>query len=718
MTRPIVFAGAWLLFLVQPLFARLVLPTLGASAQTWNTCMVFFQVTLLLGYAYAHLLVRRLRFWWTVPVHLGVVALGLAALPLGFDPGVGPPPEGSPVPWLLGVLTRQLGLPFFALAATNPLVQRWLAESTQEGAHDPYFLFAASNAGSLAALLAYPLLVEPLTTLRTQRHLWSAGYGLFVAALAVAAARLFRRRRRTPATRVEGAAPGSAEGGRRRWLALSFVPSSLLLGVTAHLANEVPSMALLWTLPLFLYLLSFALTFPRRPPIPHRAMVAVHPLLLTLLAVVLFVPTRVSGFSIHLAALFVSAMVLHGELARLRPAPGRLTEYYLWIAAGGALGGVFNALVAPRIFPFVAELPLALVAACLLHPGTAPSETGPWPRRLDAIAPGLLVLGTWTLMGTLPWLGDFRDTVVRLAILLVAGMVAHWFRARPLRFGLSVAAVLAGGFMGFQAPGTLALDRSYYGAYRVTRHPSTGRTLLHHGSTVQGSQEGPAGGGVPGTYYHPDTSIGRLLRRRLAPQDRLAGIGLGVGALAWYLKPGQRLRFFELDPMVRDLAQDPRLFRFLAESRGQVEVIVGDGRLSMQREPEGGYQLIFLDAFSSDAVPVHLLTREALEIYLRRLAPGGVLVFHATNRHVRVDAVVGALARARGLVGRGCVPAPLTRAESARGVEMAQWLLLTRRAEELERWVGDDPCWQPVAAEEGVPVWSDDHTSMLPVLRW
>lgn len=807
MIRAAVFLGAFLLFSVQPLVARRLLPVMGGSALVWNTCMVFFQAALLLGYLYVFALSRWLGPRARLLVHLGVLAAGALALPLWGGMTARPPPGMHPSGWVLGVLVVTVGPPFVALAATAPLVQLWLGESDLEGAEDPYFLYAASNLGSLSALLAYPLLLEPALGVEAQRVLWARGYWLVAAALVVVGAWLVGRRRVEAEVDVEGgeepggqlgeaASPeaGAAPGWRDRaaWALLAFVPSLLLLGITAHLAEEVPSSPLLWVVPLALYLASFALVFARRALVDPARLAAVHPLALSVLAVFLYVPTRVSGFVVHLGALFVSCLVLHDQLARRRPPAARAPDFYLWVAAGGAAGGVLHSLVAPQVFPFVAELPLAICLAAALHPagpedevaalaglrevdgealraavlgegpgdleGTgaekagpeapapeAPASEAPAPEAstaagapVHALAPAvppprstlaaptpgdllragaLLALGVGG-MRALPLIGDFRDTVARVGLLLLVAMVVHTQRRRPTRLALGLAAVLTTGFVGLRLPGALHLARSPYGAYRVQREALGGRTFLHHGSTVQGSQQDALSGGPPSSYYHPEGPIGRLLRGRPDPTAPMAGVGLGVGALAWYLYPGGALRFYELDPLVLDLARDRRFFTLLAEARGPVDVVIGDGRLSLDREPAGVFHALMIDAFGSDAVPTHLLTREAVEGYLRVLAPGGALLVNVTNRHVAIAPVLAAHAHDLGLEVVGCGPRPLTPEESRAGMAAAQWLVITRDPPTRDAWTGDLPCFQPLAPGPGAPRWTDDRLSLLGVLRW
>jgi spermidine synthase len=731
--RLVVFLAALLLFLVQPMVARQVLPALGGSAAVWTTCVAFFQLTLLAGYLYAH----ALAAW--IPPRAG------AAL-------------HDPTPWLLGALARGVGPCFLALAATTPLVQSWLARSTLPGARDPYFLFAASNLGSLAALVAYPILMEPWLTLPDQASTWSAGFLALAAGLVAAAAVTLRRLAagaehdpraeapEVPALPPDEHAPATPPS-RLRWLVLSFVPSSLMLGVTAHIANEVPALSLLWVTPLALYLLTFAMVFARRPPIPHAWVVAAHPPLLCLLAVVLYVPTRLAGFVIHLGAFVVSGLLLHGELARSRPEPRRLTEFYLWIATGGALAGLFHALVAPHIFSTAAEYPLAILAAAALQPDdleVAPPEASaedeaarllafaldeeegapepaapppppaPRPASLrEAAGPVAMGVGLVVLLQVIPWFADFRDTFIRVGLLLVAGMTANYLRGRRLRFTLALAAVIAGGLTGIRLHGVVTTARSPHGVHRVTLDARSGRTRLYHGSTVHGVELPDH---RPSSYYHPDTPIGRLLTRARTRARRLGCIGLGAGSLAWFTSAGQHLTVYELDPVVARLAGDPRYFTLLEKAAGRVDVVLGDGRRRLTAAADDEFDFLLLDAFSSDAVPVHLLTREALELYRRKLAPGGLLVLHTSNRHLRLERPAVAGLAALGLPARIRRPRPATDLQRVEGMAVATWVVAAHRTEDLEDWLGEDSTWEvPVPGDD---LWTDARASVLPLLAW
>lgn len=715
--------SALLLFAVQPMFARMVLPLLGGVPAVWNVAMVFFQAMLLAGYLYSHVLAGRLGRRGQVALHLPLLALAMLALPVTVAAGWQPPASGAPALWLLALLTVSVGAPFFAVATTAPLLQRWFALSGHRHAHDPYFLYGASNIGSIAALLGYPLLLEPWLPLARQSQLWTAGYVALIAGIAACGLVMLRRQTPTvapPAPMAGGtAASDSADdiGWRRRlhWLALAFVPSGLLLGVTQHLTTDIVAVPLLWVLPLTLYLLTYVIVFARRPLLRHHWMVRIQPLLLVLMAITFFWQINALWFQLplHLATFFVTAMVCHGELAARRPHVGRLTEFYLLMALGGVLGGAFTALVAPLVFDSILEYPLLLLAACLLRPRLA---GGRRERALDLLLPatlfaaGLLPLAAYTL---LPQPG----------LALIAGFYAAYGTfayaqfARPLRAALSILAILAAGQLYSRGDETiLARERGFFGVHKVEVTADGDLHLLQHGTTVHGAQyTDPARWREPLTYYTANGPLGQLfawppLAERLR---RVGAIGLGAGAAACYREPGQDWTFLEIDPEVVRLARDERYFRYLSACAPEARIVLGDGRLSLANAGLAPFDLLILDAFSSDAIPLHLLTREAVALYLDRLTPDGVLMVHITNRHLDLRPVLAALAADAGLAA---VEQRFVSPDQGAGYPVpTRWVALARSADLLPP---ADGRWQPLAPAPGQPVWRDDFANILgPLLR-
>jgi hypothetical protein len=699
-----------------------VLPMFGSTPAVWNAAMVFFQMGLLAAYLYAHAATRRLGVRRQAALHMGVLALPLLVLPIAVPADFVPSPGESPVPQLLALLAVTVGLPFFVVAASAPLLQRWLADIDHPAAADPYFLYAASNLGSILGLLAYPLAVERSLRLAEQGWLWSACYGL-LAALMLACGVVVWRSRPAPKTTIDRSAPNSPRAAdtrpsparRIRWICLAFVPSSLMLGVTTYLTTDVAPIPLFWAIPLSLYLLSFSIVFSpgSRALSLHRWMVrALPPLALTVAILLVLGADTVLWLvmPVHLLAFFVAAMVCHGELARDRPAATSLTGYYLSIALGGSLGGVFNAIVAPGVFDALVEYPLAVVLACLCLPRRAPrSAPGRLARGLDLALPVMvggaaaLLLTLVTYVGDVVSLGGEETQELEQAIALgLAAGVALTFVRRPRRFGLAVAAIIVAGLLPIGEPEKeLYQARSFFGVYRVTASPGGRVHWLTHGTTVHGSQTfQPEPVLEPLTYYGRLEPIGQLMSAlRPAMSRRAAVIGLGTGTMACYARRGDRWTFYEIDPLVERIARDPRLFTYLRDCRGRYDVVLGDARLSLSRAVGQRYGLIVLDAFTSDAIPMHLLTREALALYRSRLRAGGVLALHISNYYVDLEPVVGRLARDAGLACR-----------AQQGFE-SDWAVLAERAHDLGS-ASIDARWHDCRRGGGA-LWTDDFSNLL-----
>lgn len=725
------FLGAALLFAAQPLLAKALLPRVGGSPAAWNGVQAFFMGALLLGYAWAHLVVSRAGARRGPLLHLGLLALPLALLATrGIlpAPDSAPPGAGSPLPWALLVLAGGVGPAAVALATTAPLVQGWLAARAPQ--RDPTPLYAASNAGSLLALLAYPVLIEPRVALAAQAGAWSAGYAVWavlLAGLALAA-------RGAPPAPLAGSVElptGARASGRDRWrwVALAAVPAALSLAVTQFLTTDLAPVPLLWVVPLAVYLLSWVLAYARRLRVP--APLAARWLPLCLVAVAVAVITGADEplpvvIGLHLAGLFAVGLACHTRLAAERPAPRELTAYYLLMATGGALGGASVAFLAPLVFPGLAEYPLALCAAALLLPGPEGPAGAPARGRalaLDLAAPvlvaacylglgllglprGGLVLGV-SLVYLLYGLGRRPR---RLAAALLALFVSAW--ARP---PVSAEQVRAHGE-------TLAQERSWYGVHLLCRaegaHASV--TALLHGSTVHGLERSDAPG-EPLAYYHRQGPLGELLGSLPGDPrlDRVGAIGLGAGSIAAYAPAGARWTFFELDPVVARLAEGSFSFLSRARARGAaVEVVLGDGRLSLARETRPGeLGLLVLDAFSSDSVPVHLLTREALELYLSRLRPDGLLLCHVSSRFLDLVPVLSAHAAGLGLTGRHWLDADHAPGEALQsGLEPSHWVVLARRPAALPAVCAARRHWAPLSAPRADAAWRDDFSSLWAVL--
>ena len=724
--------SAALLFLVQPMFARLVLPLLGGTPAVWNASVAFFQLALLAGYLYAHWTIRRLGPRRQALLHLAVLLVPLLVLPIGVPAGWAPPGHGEPILWLLSVLALFVGLPFFVVASTAPLLQRWLAGMDHPRAADPYVLYRASNAGSLVGLLGYPALMEPTLRLGEQRTLWALGYGALLVLVAACAVLLWRS---GPPTAADGtpdagpalAGPTAARPWLRRrlsWAGLAFVPSSLMLGVTTFLTTDLSPVPLLWVIPLGLYLVSFIVVFSpgRGSAVVYELSSWAFPVLGLALVVVLALGIR-SPFwlvaALHLAAFFAAALVCHGRLAADRPHPRHLTGFYLWVALGGALGGAFNTLVAPVVFEALTEYPLALVLACLCLPARDRRGSAmAW--RLDLGMP--LLLGLGLLAAVLVLGGDLGSiTGPRLLVYALAALACLTLVRRPLRFGLSAGAVLAAtSVVALVASDSVVFqERSFFGTLEVESRDGGRYRTLRSGTTLHGAQlVVPGRTPEPISYYHRTSPVGEVVEalRPGGRTRRAAVVGLGTGSMACHSRPGERWTFLEIDPAVERIARDPRLFTYLRDCPGTFEVVLGDARLSLARDPERRYGLIVLDAFSSDAIPVHLLTREAVELYRSRLEPGGALAFHVSNRYLDLQPVLGDVAGATGMACVARFDPPSDRAgQPVPGKSTSHWVAMARHRAELGP-IADDRRWRPCRTGAASRAWSDDYANVLGAL--
>lgn len=742
--------GAALLFAVQPLAARSALPILGGTPAVWNTSMVFFQAVVLAGYAAAHLLARRLSPKLQAAAFLMVIALGV--IPLPPIPANAPTTTpDQPLLWLLGRLTAQLALPCFALALASPLLQRWYARTTRD-LREPYFLYSASNAGSLGALLAYPLLLEPHLDLDRQAQFWTVAYLAWGALIAITSLLQFRQSRLAgfaasetpPPPPTTHATTGSRTPPSARatlaWIGLGAIPASLLQGCTLFLTTDVASVPLLWVVPLALYLTTFIVAFARHGGWAIRAANRSLPFLATaLLYVILSRATQPVTLLVvlHLAFLFLAGVVCHGRLVSLRPAPEHLTAFYLALALGGVLGSAFNALLAPQLFQSVAEYPLAIAIACLAlpyrtRPDPKPTPTGPSTVRpptpatllsrdlawAAAIAIAMAMLGV-----VIPWLsGDFtrlRDTIV----FGLPAIACCTLLDRPRRLAFATAAAFA---VGLWLQGlwthTEYVERNFFGITRVTRDPVAHSHQIVHGNTIHGRQfQDPDRRREPLTYYHRQGPLGSLFAAfpQPTPPDsppvNVGVIGLGAGSMAAYARTGERWTFFEIDPAVIRVARDPRWFSFLQDSHaGHLAIVEGDARLQLREQPDASFDLLVLDAFSSDAIPVHLLTREALQLYLAKLRPGGWLIAHVSNRYLALEPVFAALARDAGIVCRSFDDG---HENAALGKEASHWICMARTERDL-RGLQRQIHWLPAEGADRLAPWTDRRAGVLEVFEW
>ncbi|MDQ7782824.1 MAG: fused MFS/spermidine synthase [Desulfomonilaceae bacterium] len=722
--------SAALLFWIQPLFGKMILPLLGGAPAVWNTCLVFFQAALLFGYLYAHAQRKFVAPRVQIASHLCLMAAFAFLLPVSVPDGWIPPAGANPVGWLLALLSISVGLPFLILSASAPLFQNWFSLSRSPRAGDPYFLYAASNFGSLLGILGFPLLIEPRAALAVQAWLWTGGYVLLILLVAVGSVILWRQVPHRP-TGTDVSSTYSPPASRWWWLLLAAVPSSLLQSVTTYITTDLASVPLLWVIPLGLYLVTFIIVFSRYRVIPHRLMV--HGLPLALLAVIIadfwFPDTNLWWLlALNLAVLFVTAMVCHGELVRLRPPADRLTEFYLIIAAGGVIGGLFNLILVPLIFNSLVEYPVGLVAAGLIIPATTlPLRT--WAGRAADI---VLPLGLCAALIGILWAAHIglqiafdREETITLAV--AGGIVAYaCSRGRPLRFGLGLGALILAGMYADSLENrhdwqTVRSYRNFFGVLRVQEHPRYNWIRMMHNTTSHGLQIcDPEMKRMPTLYFSPGGPVGDVFRclPRPASGRKVAVAGLGTGTLAAYAAPADHWVFYEINPAVVELASDPHCFTYLGETKANVQVILGDARLAMKKAPTHYFDVIVLDAFTSDAIPVHLLTKEAIQLYLSKLAPHGLLVLHVSNRHFDLVSLLKALAGDQRLAGLWTLHHPSLQERLSTAALSSNWVVLARSPADLgclarlARWHGMD------RGEERPPrTWTDDYSNILEYLR-
>jgi len=857
------FLSATLLFMVQPMVGKMVLPHVGGNPAVWNTCMVFFQALLLLGYWYAHRLTNIPNLTRQVLVHAGVLSLAgivllVSALATAEHSTVpiltSLAPEGGAMPFfaVISMLAVAIGLPFLAVSTSAPLLQRWFTVTGHPSAKDPYFLYAASNAGSLISLLGYPLFTEPTFRTVQQTWLWAGGF-LILIALSIQCGRAALRPLRPLAKAQIESAPAVEPklGQKLRWLGRAFVPSSLMLGVTTHMTTDIASVPLLWVIPLALYLLTFIIAFARTPGWYRSGLSNAAPVAVLLLVFIMTAKYEIISpfqlLGLHLFAYFMLSLLMHTELAGDRPDPTYLTDYFLWISFGGVLGGLFNAIVAPLLFPQAYEYPIAIAIGCMLLPkGKTEGDTAPAnPERagfallLDFFIPMLIL----SLCGLLFWAGNTNDssigttfrtacgwvadslqpvfnavgvtsitrkTIVLFAVCAPPCLLCFLFIDRPVRFGLCVAAILFSfGYRDYSSgydpktESTRETIRSYFGIMKLEAYPlhsttsaeqyfspshrdSNGFELysgfaaaidlsidtreMSHGTTLHGRQfqsrfripiprtdknapatyesadysvppmlrddirllgtfspwESIALAGARGawdptkdplTYYHRTGPVGAIFREAFArkPLPRVGMVGLGTGSGAAYATAGQTMTFYEIDPAVRDMIESGKHFTYVTDARkrgAEIDIVMGDARLMLEKYAGPKYDLLLIDAFSSDSIPVHLLTVESVKMYRGRIAEKGLLALHVSNRYLRLEPIVAAIAAKNGMVCRIFADSdnvPPGKTESS-------WIVLADSEADLGKTFTAPP-WEPIPLNSEIPEWTDDYQDILRIIR-
>ena len=706
--------------------AKMLLPRLGGTPAVWNTCMLFFQVLLLAGYSYVLAITARIGVRKQAILHVSILLLSCLCLPLVFAGKLGSMSDaGNPALSLFVYLLGAIGLPVFVISTTSPLLQKWFTRTGHASAKDPYFLFAVSNGGSLLALLSYPLILEPQFTLSRQNQIWVVMYVVFlmltVGCLIAVWKEQVRKRGLLLPLGESGCKPLFLTCSMRRrlyWIFLAFIPSSLLFGVTTYITTEIAPTPLLWTIPLALYLVTFILAFSRKNLLPEQfasTALAGLALLLTLTLAANATQPTAAIVLLHLCFLFVAALVCHNKLAGNRPDASRLPEFYLCVAVGGMIGGLFNTLIAPTIFKTLIEYPLVIVLACMIRPHDKSEPV----NRFDFLFPACIALLT---IGLAFFVHQYDvSTVAGVAIVFGIPLVIinHRFRSRPVRFALAIGAVMIGSVVYSEIQNrTLHVERNFFGTLSVRLDPESATRTLYHGNTIHGRQfSDPSLQCEPLSYFHRDGPLGQIFEAFNAnvASPNVAVVGLGTGSMASYARPDQAWTFYEINPAVISVAQTTDYFTYLQKcAAAPTKIVLGDARLQLQNGADNSYGLIVLDAFNSDAIPIHLMTEEAINLYMSKLAVGGMVAFHVSNRSLRLDRVLADLARRSNSMSLRCVDGehnPKT------GKDPSEWVVMTRQSPAFDA-LAQNNNWRRLEGRAEANAWTDDFSNILSVFRW
>jgi len=685
--------------------------------------MLFFQVLLLAGYSYVLFTTAWIGPRKQAVLHVVVILVSILYLPLTLVGNFGSVSEQKyPALWLFAYLLTAIGVPIFLISTTSPLLQKWFTRTGHVSANDPYFLFAISNAGSLLALISYPLLLEPNLKLSRQSKLWVVGYVVFLVLSLSCVLLLWKSSRSENVDNVQPIEKSPISLKQRLyWILLAFIPSSLLFGVTSYITTEIAPTPLLWTIPLALYLVTFILAFARKLALPEQLLntaLGGLALLLTLVIVANATEPTTAIVLLHLCFFFVAALVCHGKLASDRPDATRLAEFYLCVAIGGMFGGLFNTLIAPIAFNTLIEYPFVIVLACLIRPRDTTDDSSRH-RWLDFILPvgaGLVTIG-------LVFLVNQYDVRPAVAVAIIFGIplviINHRFRNRPVRFALALGAVMLGSVVYSETINrTLHDERNFFGTLSVRLDPSGATRILFHGNTIHGRQFiNPSLQGEPLSYFHREGPLGLIFDafNDNPASPNVAVVGLGAGSMACYSRPDQSWTFYEINPAVISIAQNTEYFTYLQKCAvGPTKIILGDARLQLQNAPDHHYGLIVLDAFNSDAIPVHLMTQEAIALYTQKLATGGMLAFHISNRSLKLNTVLADLAKHNGSMSLSFADGEY---DPVRGKDPSEWLVMAQQSLALDN-LAQDPRWRALQARAESDVWTDDFSNVLRVFRW
>lgn len=725
------FAGtlglsAWLLFVLQPMVAKMLLPLLGGSPSVWNVSLVFFQGTLFLGYVFAHALARSksIRIQGAILITVWLIAVIFLPIRISESAGLSPLDRTNPFLWELGTLIFRVGLPFLALSVVAPLLQNWFSRTGHPAAADPYFLYIASNVGSLAALLIYPIGIEPFLPLSGQSNFWSLVFcflGGLIAACALLSMRFALNFRPKRDLRVEPERKITPARLKRqaRWVFWAFIPSSLSLSVTTYLVQEIASVPLLWILPLSVYLLTFILAF-RKKGIPLPNLERIFPIAAVVIALTLLVRARDPAWlllPLHLAFLFLVGLLAHGRLAADRPPAGELTRFFLYLSLGGLFGGLFNGLLAPLLFSSNIEYTLILIGSALL--GFPRARNRDNERSRAAMVTG--GIGALTVLAAVVSSRFVAEGFYRNILAFGFPLIAVCVLARQrFRFAVALACVFIITRWTIQTEGeTVFARRNFFGTLRVTLDRQHRMRRLHHGNTIHGMQFiDPLRENEPLAYYHRTGPARQIVtaQGRHSAGSQIAVIGLGTGSLAAYARPGQLWTFYEIDPLVVAVARNTNYFTYLARCAGATRIILGDARLRIREATPHSYRLIMVDAFSSDLPPLHLMTAEALDLYLSKLTAGGLLGFHISNRHLDFLPVLANLATAAGLHCWSFDDSLLDEVAESEGKMASHWVVLTRQEGNFGN-LGKFPGRKEVNGTDPARSWTDDYSNIWRILK-
>ncbi|MCB9991743.1 MAG: fused MFS/spermidine synthase [Rhodospirillales bacterium] len=729
--------SAFLLFLVQPMFGKMVLPLLGGAPAVWNTAMLFFQAMLLAGYAYAHGTARFMSVRMQAVLHLALLVLFLFVLPIAIPEGWTPPTDKDPTLWQLGLMAVAVGGPFFVLSASAPLLQHWFAHTKHADADNPYFLYAASNLGSMTALIAYPFVVEPLYNISQQSIYWAFGYGALILLIALAALVAWPN-----ATKAHSIAHNEKDDDpitwKRRglWLALAFVPSSLMLGVTTFITTDLATVPLLWILPLALYVTTFIIVFAKKPLISQKETFDYQGLLfIALLTSIAVLPVlnKIAVIVIHLGLFFFTALMCHFELAASRPKPRHLTQFYLIMSLGGALGGFFNAIIAPNIFVVPLEYAIILALGSFMRGSIDPDKSlaAAWSRykalfkdsksqfflKSGTIYVGIVFLTALTSAHFMDL--TFEKTIMAGVLILSVFFLISLAMVIDKRwsFGICVAVILFFNPPGFFWGGTLFdsiqhRERNFFGVIRVAVSHEYGTRTLLHGTTIHGTQAlDPDKKMIRLSYYSEYSGLKEvfeLVGLKEGPQT-IAALGLGVGVVSCYTREGRSFDFFEIDPAVIRVAENTEYFTYLSDCGSPYTTILGDARIQLADKPDGSYDMILLDVFSSDSIPVHLLTLESFEMYKSKLKPDGVIAINISNRYLDLKPVIGAAAAKTGFAAYN----KFIEEGSIEGLKYnsSDFMALVNRKDDIQYLLDRD--WTEVPADPDFRLWTDQYSNII-----